>query len=276
MNADKEGMEICMNDKDRLSVLNKFIKAEKNLLHREFVAPVLTGGKIRVQAEGMVMECSNRSSFSGWGIFRVEHPYVARFVRQAEIWEKDEYRLRLSTVSLFLLARDSGGVWWAVHRKSNTFVPVYLAENMMKFDLVLTVFDGANHWFIEEHQENDPVKTRSMRECLQRGENADSLKIPGMKPFDHEMYRISSLVEENEKEKTVGRRIERALTMGGAALMSFAETDSGILVNWRKMGRDISTMVNRELSVISAGYCLSGEDRYQDLASLASLTGRQW
>lgn len=257
------------------NALDEFIREERGLLHREFVAPVLKGGKIRVQVGGMTVECSNRSSFAGWGIFHMERDYSARFIRQAEIWEKEEFRQRCRSVPLFIFFMGGDGVRWAVHRERNTYVPVYLAENMMMFDLVTTVFDGANYWFFEEHPENDPAKTHKMRVDLQRGIDADSLKIRGMKPFDYEMFRMASLIDDNSG-KNAGRRIERALSMGGAELLNFAETESGFLINWRKMGREISTMTDRKLSVVSAGYCLSGEDGKQDLTSLASLTGRQW
>ena len=75
----------------------------------------------------------------------------------------------------------------------------------------------------------------------------------------------------------LGARIERAVRIGGAALQRWFEvSEAQSVVVWESRGRRVTTHVrSADLSVLSAGICVSGEDRIFDLVALCSAVMRQ-
>ena len=75
----------------------------------------------------------------------------------------------------------------------------------------------------------------------------------------------------------LGRRIERAVRMGGAVLRRWFEaSEAESVVVWEARGRRVTTHVrSADLSVLSAGICVSGDDRFFDLVALCSAVMRQ-
>ena len=65
--------------------------------------------------------------------------------------------------------------------------------------------------------------------------------------------------------------VRRAVERGGGVLLSAAGDANGWTVSWARGGVDYQSRVDRHLNVVSAGFCLSGGDRAQDLTTLVSL-----
>ncbi|MCP4249207.1 MAG: hypothetical protein GY778_19360 [bacterium] len=65
--------------------------------------------------------------------------------------------------------------------------------------------------------------------------------------------------------------------MGGAALRRWFEvSETQSVVVWESRGRRVTTHVrSADLSVLSAGICVAGEDRIFDLVALCSAVMRQ-
>ena len=74
-------------------------------------------------------------------------------------------------------------------------------------------------------------------------------------------------------------RLRRALNKADASLHSFSETPDpagtpgSLLVEWGERGgtRRYRTLLDRDLTVVSSGICLSGQDHHFDLTSLVSV-----
>lgn len=69
------------------------------------------------------------------------------------------------------------------------------------------------------------------------------------------------------------RRLQRALKMGGGELRGFCDRDDYWLVEWTSQNgeRHSSAIAKNDLTVMSAGICLSGEDSNFDLQSLVGV-----
>ena len=67
------------------------------------------------------------------------------------------------------------------------------------------------------------------------------------------------------------RDLARAVAQGGGQLLEAQARGSNWIVRWRRGGREINSLVDRNFNVLQAGFCLSGQDRRQDPTTLVSL-----
>ena len=65
--------------------------------------------------------------------------------------------------------------------------------------------------------------------------------------------------------------IQLAVERGGGQFLGAVATQQGWSVSWRRNGISYISQVDQKLSILTAGFCLSGQDRMQDLTSLVSL-----
>lgn len=72
-------------------------------------------------------------------------------------------------------------------------------------------------------------------------------------------------------KKVASADLRRAVERGGGQLVSATPTQQGWSVTWRRGGTIRTSQVDVNLNVLAAGFCLSGQDRIQDLTSLVSL-----
>jgi len=79
------------------------------------------------------------------------------------------------------------------------------------------------------------------------------------------------LKSEIEKQKTVEGRIKLILQTTGAEYVSHFEVNNKIVVNWKFRHFQINSLVNRDLSIIETGYCVSGFDSVLNLTSAVLL-----
>jgi hypothetical protein len=69
--------------------------------------------------------------------------------------------------------------------------------------------------------------------------------------------------------------LETAVTRGGGTYLSHHDRSGVFEVHWSSLSRSFRSLVDGRLNVITAGLCLSGQDRIQDLTSLVSLVVRE-
>jgi len=81
------------------------------------------------------------------------------------------------------------------------------------------------------------------------------------------------LEEERRKERlaTVEGQMEYMLGLSGAKLNNWAAMESGYRVTWSHAGRTHEMVLNRNMTVRSAGVCLDGTDQTHDLASIVQV-----
>ncbi len=104
--------------------------------------------------------------------------------------------------------------------------------------------------------------------------------VPGATVWHRRALEIARAIlsEETRGQRVaLGRRIERAVRMGGAVFRRWFEvSETQSVVVWESPGRHVTTHVrSADLSVLSAGICVAGEDRIFDLVALCSAVTRQ-
>lgn len=65
--------------------------------------------------------------------------------------------------------------------------------------------------------------------------------------------------------------IQEAVERGGGQFLGAVATQQGWSVSWRRNHVSYISQVDQKLNLLTAGFCLSGLDRMQDLTSLVSL-----
>lgn len=259
---------------DHGDALKRILGDETQIFGQEVLAPVIRGGRLRVRIGSFVWECRLTGDFSGWGVFRVLEGWRAELVREAEPWEREEYAAKLKRVSLVLTHLDSSGIWWAGDFRSADLAPVLLVEGMSVFDGVRACFDGACFWFLGPDGESDGRKAAMMRDAFALGVPPPELSIPALRSRERGLYEIAYALDRDAAERRKPlemRRIEEALRVGDGELVDYAPVNEGYRVTWRKGAELFTSILDRNLAVVSAGLCLSGRDGEQDLTSLASL-----
>lgn len=251
-------------------ILDEILEMENRLLWREFIAPVAGGRKVRARIENICLECVLQAPFSGWGVFEIHGPGKARLMREAEVWEKEAYLSAFPKASLVLFQRDAGGIWWAQDLRFRRFVPVYLVEGHLPFDVICASFDGVNYWHVSADPGGNPTKAQALRQAFE-SETDPSFPMTGR---ERDLYETALLLKRRNAETrrdASGRRIEEALRLGNGKLLESVQMNDGYRVRWKRGNTVVTSVVGADLSVISAGFCLSGRDKEQDLTSLASL-----
>lgn len=291
---------------DVQQLLGSLAAKEEAFLARDFLAPVVAGGSVRVRIGGVVCRLAVAPRvFTGWGVFRPESFTNATLVRAASLAERREY-LRLFPLVRLILARRSAQGWWGAsasfgdHRvQLDGLAPVLMVEDAQMFDAVCVRYDGASFWFDEIDSRRDPGAAAYLREALVAQTPPDELLRPGITAEERAAYDLNywALMQATDSEppddtasreqpKRRGRKRERRvpnadpvherlaanLSHAGAQLVEYLERGDSFCVTYSVDGKRFTSSVRKDdLTVNVAGICLSGEDRMFDLASLVGV-----
>jgi len=269
-----------MSKKDIQKLINKLDTAEQHFLNSEFLSPVIQGVSVRVRISGIVMSMRlNPLNFHGWGIFKPVSRHLAQYIRNPTMMEKKQY-LSLFPTLRFVLNRQDGNTWFGnpatqsdTRFKITGSVPIQLAEEVQVFDIVCTRFDSSFCWFDEIDPSRNPKNFNYLRGALQELLEPDKLKISGLTKEEIDAYHIAyHLAYENSEEAKKGSesdRIKTALTRAGADYKGHIDRGDTYTIEYAVDGHQHRSVVTKDnLSVVSAGICLSGGDRNFDLQSL--------
>jgi hypothetical protein len=290
-------------------LLNRLAEQENEFLHREFLAPALPGGSVRVRIGGVV--CKIRiepTDFTGWGVFQPLSHTEAILARPATLAERRDY-LRLFPLIRLIVCRRAGNAWYGsaasfgdARIRIEGLAPVHLAEEVQLFDCVCTRYDGSRFWFEGLDMRHDPAASAYLRSALHdRTEPAD-LQRPGLTAEERAAYELNywQLVRPPGAEdagqpdvpgrgRTRGRRrgeqpahspesdavrarLRESLSHAGAQLVDYLERADSFRVSFTVGNRSYTSSVNKhDLTVQVAGICLSGEDQKFDLGSLVGV-----
>ena len=181
---------------DPRSLITKLSKDSRKLLQREIIAPLLPGGKIRTQLNGMVYEFRPRSEFVGWGRFRPLNEREAEVLGEALPWERGAYLEVFPLLRVILLWPDTEsaypGTWWALAYNAGDAqqrfgfkaepLPVFLCDpgnGAERFERVLVRVNGNTLWFEGPDTLADPMHAEWLRDAAMQTELPEAF-LPGL------------------------------------------------------------------------------------------------
>ena len=268
--------------------LDRLAKAEDQFLASRFLAPVIRGRKVQVRITGI--RCQLRvtpEDFQGWGFFRPWSHSAAVLDRPAKLAERRRY-LDLFPALSAVLCRQDGTDWLALPAQSDSrftiegMVCVHLAAEVDLFDTVRVRFDGSRFWFDQVDPRADPGTGLYLRQHLSRMVDPQSLSRPGLTAQQVAAYTITyaerlrqTMADQRQQAE---HRLAGALRHAGARLSDFAERGDVYRVSYEVDGSRHTSIVRKDdLTIQSAGICLSGDDENFDLHSLVGVLreGRQ-
>jgi len=217
--------------------------------------------------------------FTGWGVLRPETLKTAKLVRPATLAETAAYLKLFPALRLIVVAR-AGHQWYALPASQGErgitlkgSVPLLLAEaGIQPFETVFARFDGHFFWYERRDNRRNPALAMYLREALDAGIPTESLRKSGLSAEERTAYDWArTLVAEAERAGIAGR-LANALAHAGGRLIAFTERDDSYTVAYLVGDeRSVSTVRKSDLSVLTAGICLSGQDANFDLTSMVSV-----
>lgn len=269
-----------------LSLVERLARQEQAWHGRQFLAPVLAPGRARLRLEGLLHEITVKPvDFSGFGVFTMTAPSFAELTGEATPAQREAYFRLWPGLQVRLLTRVAEGAWlaWPVHQNLG-YRPLLVGAvpSAAPFELVHIGFDGQRGWYRE------PVLNASLRVAEQLAQSLgeavapDQLRIRTLTPADRDAYALAyawkygppvpQVVRVPRRDDAEGR-LRHALEKGGGRLRSY--TDAGDLwnVHWTdSQGTSHYSSIRRgDLTVVSSGICLSGQDADFDLTSLVGV-----
>lgn len=259
-----------------------------------FLAPCLPGSKVRVRIAGMIRTYSPRpADLEGWGLFRPADNSTADLVEEPALPEVFRYLEMLRPMRVRLAQPLSGKSWLAYPLNESDWrqrvgeprpVPVHLVDEGAPFEVAIVRGDGNAFWFQEIDRKADPIEADHLRRALCDVVFPEALRRNGLTPEARTAYGLAAQqapgfealrerTRREAQEETAAGRLENALRLGGGKLHSHADRGDFWLVEWTdREGRDHTSAISKEdLTVVSAGICLSGQDRSFDLSSLVGV-----
>ena len=277
---------------DIRQILSQLAAEEGQLIDTQFLAPCVGGGSVRIRVSSMVYTFQPQPhNFEGWAIFRPINEKIAAVIEEPSLPQVAEYLQLLVPVRLHLACVLQGQTWLAYpvnesDAKQRTGVakpvPVHLVTEGSKFEQIVARWDGHCLWFEEIDRRADPLPSEELKAALKKLILPQEVRFKGMTP---EMRAVYELVSRNIKgfdPKVRDRqRLQRALKMGGGELRDFCvkrsypagNRENYWLVEWTSGSGEhhTSAIAKTDLTVMSAGICLSGLDKDFDLHSLVGV-----
>lgn len=279
-----------------LSSIHRLLKEitanEEQLRSTHFLVPCVRGGHVRARVAGLVYTFRPQPrDFEGWGIFQPISADTAEVVEEAGLPMVAGYLRRFQALRLRLVRALKGPSWLAYPVNESDArqrcgsarpMPVHLVTGGASFEQIIARWDGSAWWFEEVDRRSDPQVAERLREAMRAVTPPEAVRFKGMTP---EMRAAYDLAAQQAKEfaalmqpRRDEARLRAALQLGGGALREFHDRGDFWLVEWttRDGERHTSAIANKELTVVSAGICLSGQDRDFDLQSLVGVIERRW
>ena len=266
-------------------LLNRLAAAEDAFLDREFLAPALRGGVVRVRIAGVL--CKIRISprdFTGWGVFRPTSHTEAKLARRASLAERRGY-LELFPMIRLVVCRRAGNTWFGSAAsfgdgrvRIEGMAPLRLADEVQLFDCVRTRYDGSQFWFDELDTRHDPAASTYLRAELQQQTPPEDLARTGLTAEERAAYELNfweSIAPDDAAEDQddhdrarrnpphrrrsrrprpgeqppetdpVRRRLRESLSHGGAQLVDYLERDDSFRVRYTVQGRPYTSSVDK-------------------------------
>jgi hypothetical protein len=269
--------------RDLNAALERMAAAEDQFLANEFLAPVVRSAQIQIRVAGILCKMHIQpADFEGWGVFRPVSHTEAMLVRPARLAERQRY-LDLFPQLRFILVSSPVCGWSGLpaHRGDTRLsiegcVPVRLLEDAQLFDVVAAHFDGAHFWYREHDPRHDPALAAYLREQLEKLTPPEQISRSGLTAEERQAYALCYapryLKTEEARRSREEQRLRSALEHAGAELKGYVERQDVYTIAYEvDRQRHVSVVSKQDLSVQTAGICLSGLDAAFDLQSLVGV-----
>lgn len=269
------------------NLLNQIAAEESQLTETQFLAPCVKGGKVRTRVAGMVYTFQPKPiNFEGWGIFQAVDEKIAKMVEEPILPQIEEYLQLMKPLRMLLAYQLKGQTWLAYPVNESDAkqrigmakpVPVHLVTDGGSFEPIIARFDGNSWWFEDGDRRADPLPSEELRAALKKVTPPKELRFKGMTPEMATVYDLVARQKQGFMKQMQRQRDEKklksALEMGGGELLNFRDRSTYWQIEWvtGDSQRHTSAIDKNELTVVSAGICLSGLDRNFDLQSLVGV-----
>ncbi|MGD1807652.1 hypothetical protein ACP6PL_19755 [Dapis sp. BLCC M126] len=268
-------------------LINQLATQEVELTNIQFLAPCVKNGRVKTRVAGMIYTFESQpKKNSGWGIFQPINEKIAKFIEEPSLPQLEEYFQLLKPLRLFLACQLKGQTWLAYPTNESDSkqrfgfakpVAVHLVTEGAMFEQIIARFDGASWWFEDIDRRADPLIAEELREAFKNITPPKEVKFKGMTPEIRTVYDLMARQKKEFMKKMQHqkdeKRLREALAMGGGELQNFRDRSNYWQVEWvtRDGERHTSAINKNDLTVVSAGICLSGGDRHFDLQSLVGV-----
>jgi hypothetical protein len=280
-------------------LVQRLAAREDSLRGERFLAPCVGGGQVRVSLDGLVCAFRPRPrGFEGWGIFQPVDETTAELFEEATLAQVAGYLRLLRPLRVRLAERLRGRSWLAypvnvedvrVQPGACVELCVHLVSDGARFEGAVAYTDGCNWFYGEADRRADACIAERLRKLLRQGVEPHDINLKGITPEMRAVYALATefapefghVRRRREAERAKQReekRLRDALGLNGGALVNYEDDDENWRVVWRTRGGEehVSTVAKRDLTVVSAGICLSGYDRDFDLQSLVGVVEKGW
>ncbi|MDJ0557205.1 MAG: hypothetical protein QNJ68_22725 [Microcoleaceae cyanobacterium MO_207.B10] len=277
---------------DIRKLINKLATQESELTNIQFLAPCVKNGSVKTRVAGMIYTFESQpKKFAGWGIFQPINEKIAKFIEEPSLPQLEEYFQLLKPLRLFLACQLKEQTWLAYPTNESDAkqrfgfakpVAVHLVTDGAMFEQIIARFDGASWWFEDVDRRADPLAAEELREAFKNIIPPNKVRFKGITPEMKTTYDlVAGAKEEFMKQMQQQRdekRLREALAMGGGELQNFRDRSGYWQVEWVTGDgeRHTSAIDKNDLTVVSAGICLSEGDRHFDLQSLVGVVEQRY
>lgn len=267
---------------DPLALVAKLAEEEQKLFDGTLLAPVVDGARVRIRVQGIIYELAVEEKFEGWALLRMTQPGKAQVIEAAPPALIARYLQLFARVRL-VLVQQFDARWFALSASDSDSrfrimgpVPLHLVQGAKSFDTVYARFDGSAFWFETVDRRRDPAVSRTLNDALKDKIKPEELRCRGVVPQERLAYRMLWLAKYGDDAIIPAddvTRVGTALKHAGAELLNFryqGNDRATVLFTVDGTTRNVSIRPS-DLTVLSAGICLSGRDGDFDLTSLVSV-----
>jgi hypothetical protein len=275
-------------------LLSQIANRENALLSTRFLAPCLPGAMAQTRVAGMIYRFMPQPrDFEGWAIFQPVNEKIASIIEEASLPLIAQYLRLFKPLRLRLAYALAQQTWLAYPGNESDArqrfgasrpVKIHLVSDGEAFEQIIARWDGDAWWFEEIDRRADPLIAEQLRAALKALTPEQNIRIANITPEAITAYQLAARQAQRAREKAARKdqqsyansdeaRLQKALRFGGGVLRGYKDRGAYWVVEWttRDGQRHASAIEKKNLTVMSAGICLSGRDNDFDLQSLVKI-----
>lgn len=282
-----------------LRLIDRLAGRESALCRERFVAPCVRGGGVRRSLDGLAYPSRPvPQDFEGWGVFQPLDAATAQVVEAASFSQVAEYLQSLPSMRVRLAGRVRDQTWLAYPVNEDEArcqfdvqgeLRVHLVTEGARFEQVIVYSDGCHWLYGELDRRADARIAERLRKLLRQGVYPPYITWKGITPetraayalateFAAEFRHVRGRREADRLKQLEEGRLRDALALDGGALVDYKDEGDNWRVFWQTRDGEshVSIVAKSDLTIVSAGICLSEQDRDFDLQSLVGVVEGAW